>query len=212
MRDTAIEPKTTYHHGDLKAVLLDAAEAELSQNGIEAFSLRGVAKRAGVSHAAPAHHFGDATGLLTALAAIGYRRFVKTQESRQRDAPPDPKAQLAAAGLGYIDFAMAHPAMFRLMFSSEKPDKTNEMLATESTAAFNKLIEDVQHIAKSDPYADRNAMTDVMAVWAIAHGLADLMIAGRTARIAFLENLNKKEREAVLSDIILRASTVQPGK
>ena len=60
-----------YHHGNLRAALLEAAEAELEAMGIERFSLRAVAKRAGVSHAAPAHHFGDATGLLTALAAIG---------------------------------------------------------------------------------------------------------------------------------------------
>src|SRR5262252_290185 len=60
-----------YHHGNLRAALLEAAEAELEAQGIEAFSLRGVAKRAGVSHAAPAHHFGDANGLLTGLAAEG---------------------------------------------------------------------------------------------------------------------------------------------
>ena len=59
-----------YHHGDLRAALLAAAEAELAERGVEAFSLRQVAKRAGVSHAAPAHHFGDAQGLLTALAAV----------------------------------------------------------------------------------------------------------------------------------------------
>ena len=68
--------KLPYHHGDLAAALLAAAEAELAEKGVEAFSLRSVAKRAGVSHAAPAHHFGDATGVLTALATEGFRRFL----------------------------------------------------------------------------------------------------------------------------------------
>ncbi len=103
-----------YHHGDLRAVLLEAGEAELAERGIEGFSLRGVAKRAGVSHAAPAHHFHDANGLLTALAAEGFRRFVDKQKARQQVAArPIALSQLVAAGMGYIDFAMAHPALFR---------------------------------------------------------------------------------------------------
>src|SRR5215510_13729417 len=89
-----------YHHGNLRAALLEAAEVELEAQGIEGFSLRGVAKRAGVSHAAPAHHFGDTNGLLTGLAADGYRRFVAAQEARQKNSPTDGMSQLVAAGLG----------------------------------------------------------------------------------------------------------------
>ena len=76
-----------YHHGDLAAALLVAGEAELVDKGIESFSLRGVAKRAGVSHAAPAHHFGDANGLLNAIAARGFERFVARQQDFRRRAP-----------------------------------------------------------------------------------------------------------------------------
>ncbi len=107
----------TYHHGDLHRALLAAAEEELTEKGVEAFSLRGVAKRAGVSHGAPAHHFADARGLLTELAAQGYQRFIDAQERRQQEAAKDPEAQLTASGLGYIDFATENPALFRLMFS-----------------------------------------------------------------------------------------------
>ncbi len=199
--------KTNYHHGDLRAALLDAAEAELASKGIEAFSLRGVAKRAGVSHAAPAHHFNDAQGLLTALATIGFQRFVDTQEKRQRSAPREPRAQLAASGLGYVDFAMANPALFRLMFSSQKPDKKDPVLADASAAAFDKLVKDIQAIAHIDPHTDPVAMTDVMAAWAIVHGLADLLIAGR---MAFLQSMNKPDREAVMTDIILRNCSSGP--
>ncbi len=105
-----------YHHGDLRAALLAAGEAELTEKGVEGFSLRAVAKRAGVSHAAPAHHFGDVGGLLTALAAEGFRRFQATLDAREAGIG-DPRERAVAAGLGYMEFAMARPALFRLVFA-----------------------------------------------------------------------------------------------
>ncbi len=93
-------PESPYHHGALREALLSAAEAELSEKGVEACSLRGVAKRAGVSHAAPAHHFVDVRGLLTALAERGFRRFVETQKLAMSQAAPDPVSQLVASGVG----------------------------------------------------------------------------------------------------------------
>jgi AcrR family transcriptional regulator len=113
-----VAAKQSYHHGDLRAALLSAAEDELAERGMEAFSLRSVAKRAGVSHAAPAHHFGDAQGLLTALAAEGFRQFLAAQTAREAVAEKDPASQMVAAGLGYVDFAMARPTIFRLMWQS----------------------------------------------------------------------------------------------
>lgn len=203
-------PKKSYHHGDLHNALLDAAEEELTEKGIEAFSLRGVAKRAGVSHTAPKHHFGDVQGLLTALTTIGYQRFIKAQEQRQVQRPPDPKTQLAAAGLGYIDFANENPALFRLMFSSQRPDKTNDELSRVSTAAFDKLAKEVQLVTKSDPYTNDSAMTDVLAVWAMVHGLADLVSAGQTGRIGVLEQANEEDREALFSELLLRTLASHP--
>ena len=191
-----------YHHGNLRPALLQAAEAELEAQGIEGFSLRGVAKRAGVSHAAPAHHFEDSNGLLTALAAEGYRRFVAAQELRQKNAAADGLSQLVASGMGYIDFAMAHPALFRLMFSSDRPDHGAADLSAAGAAAFERLIEDVRRLCGRDPHKDKTSMLGVMAAWAIAHGLADLMIAGR---MKFLLGLRKGEREAALSRILRRS-------
>lgn len=201
-----ISTRKRYHHGDLASELLSAAEKELSENGIEAFSLRAVAKRAGVSHGAPAHHFTDVRGLLTALAAIGYERLIKTQNNRQRLAKADPKSQLVASGLGYIDFAVKNPALFRLMFSSEKPDRDNETFSVVAHSAFNKLVADTQNVLGADPYTDPIAMKELMASWAIVHGLADLMIAGRTERPMGFDQMTHAERDAALADIILRAS------
>jgi len=188
-----------YHHGNLRVALLEAAEAELEAEGIEGFSLRGVAKRAGVSHAAPAHHFGDANGLLTGLAAEGYRRFVAAQEARQSNAPSDAMSQLVAAGLGYIDFALAHPALFRLMFSSGRPDHDAPDLSAAGGEAFERLIKAVEHVRGVDPHKNKKAMLNVMAAWAIAHGLADLLVA---RRMKFLLALRKTERDAALAQLL----------
>lgn len=193
--------KRSYHHGQLRTALLDAAEHELSVKGLERLSLRGVAKRAGVSHAAPAHHFGDISGLLTALAAVGFKRFVASQTQRQQQVSPEPMEQLVAAGLGYVDFALANPGLFRLMFSSDMPNKDDPEFAAHSTAAFNKLVDEVKRVNQVDPLTDHVAMTDVMSAWAMVHGLATLLTAGR---MAYLQDMNTADREAVLSDSIRR--------
>ena len=183
-----------YHHGDLRAALLQAAEAELAEEGMEAFSLRGVARRVGVSHAAPAHHFADTGALLTALAAEGFRRFLAVQRAHEARAPVDPPAQLLAAGAGYVAFAAAHPALFRLMFGSRRIDHRDPELGQAARAAFDHLA---ACVAAVDPSAS-SPQLDMMAAWAMAHGIADLMNAGQ------LDLLVPVERRAEMIAAALR--------
>ncbi|MEM9169091.1 MAG: TetR/AcrR family transcriptional regulator [Pseudomonadota bacterium] len=203
--DPPAAQKSAYHHGDLRRALLDAAEIELTESGVERFSLRGVAKRAGVSHGAPAHHFGDAGGLLTALAARGYARFIAAQDAREKAAADDPRAKLAASGLGYLDFAAANPALFRLMFASDRPDKSDPVLSAAADAAFEKLVRHIEAVSGRTPHTDKSAMSDVLAAWGVAHGLADLMIAGRLGRATFLDAMGDDARDRLFAEIILRA-------
>lgn len=184
-----------YHHGDLRAALLAAAEAELAEAGVEAFSLRKVARRAGVSHAAPAHHFGDVQGLLTALAAEGYRRFLATQAAHEARAAPDARSQMLAAGQGYVAFAQERPTLFRLLFGSSRPDYCDPDLHAAADAAYGHLVDQVTA-------AGGQGATDVAAVWAIAHGLADLLAAGR---LKALSDLPQTAREAAIIAVITRA-------
>lgn len=193
-----------YHHGDLRSALLKAAEEELAAHGIEGFSLRAVAKRAGVSHAAPAHHFGDLRGLLTALAAHGYERLVQFQNKRQRSTVADPRSRIVASGLGYIDFAIAHPALFRLMFSSDRPDRDDQHFLKASLQTFEKLVSETRAVVKRNPYEDTDAMRDLMASWSLVHGLAELIVSGRAERPLGLSTLHDDERDAVVTDIIGR--------
>ena len=184
-----------YHHGDLRTALLSAAESELAERGMEGFSLRSVAKRAGVSHAAPAHHFDDAQGLLTALAAEGFRQFLAAQATREAVAEADPASQLVAAGLGYVDFALTRPALFRLLWQSERPDFGDADLGQAARAAYTHLVEQVTG-------AGGRTTADEAAVWAIAHGLADLLAAGRLKSVG---SLPPKARDAMIATIIRRA-------
>jgi AcrR family transcriptional regulator len=208
METPPAQVRRSYHHGDLRRALLDAAEDELAEKGIEGFTLRGCAKRAGVSHAAPAHHFGDANGLLTALAALGFERFVDAQRARQAQADASPRAQLVAAGLGYVDFALGHPELFRLMFASKRADFHHDSLAEASGAGFDYLVQGVRALRGVDPYAEPAMMLDVMATWAIAHGLADLLLSGRMKPMLAMQ---QSAREAALRDIIDRAIPARPG-
>lgn len=197
--DRSDPEKRPYHHGDLRAALLAAAEAELEARGIEAFSLRSVAKRAGVSHAAPAHHFGDAGGLLTALAAEGFRRFVANQAAYEDRAGADPAARLVESGLGYIAFAGDNPALFRLMFGSDRPDFRAPELEEAANAAYRQLEAASAAVAAAQGKPlDR---WNVEATWAVVHGLADLLAGGRLKRIGALD---AQARDAVLREIIAR--------
>lgn len=196
-------PQRRYHHGNLRQVLLEAAEAELEAQGLEHFSLRGVAKRAGVSHAAPAHHFRDTTGLLTALATVGFERLVAFKDREQSAAAADGLSQLVAAGLGYVAFATAHPALFHLMFTSRRPDPADPALCAAGALAYGRLVRDVGRLVEEEtattparPPEDVEAR--IAATWALAHGLADLVIAGRLRHLDALDPTARRTRLAAI--------------
>src|SRR6185312_417491 len=110
---------TPYHHGALRDALLKAAERVLERDGLAGLTLRAVAREAGVSHAAPTHHFRDLTGLVSELAAIGFRQFNAAMAASCASDTPFPAKGLARAK-AYIAYAQAHPGMYGLMFRNER--------------------------------------------------------------------------------------------
>ena len=175
-----------YHHGSLPPALLEAAEAILERDGFQALTLRAVARAAGVSHAAPAHHFGDLAGLLSDLAATGYVRFRAALLADMASAGPKPSDRLHAMGRGYVRFAHGHPNLFLLMFRSERLDTRRPALHEAMRDAFNALAEAASASAdagaasrNTDAAAPADRLADVVAAWSIAHGLALLLIDGR---------------------------------
>jgi AcrR family transcriptional regulator len=169
-----------YHHGDLRAALLAAAETILERDGIQALTLRAAARAAGVSHAAPAHHFDDLTGLLSELATVGYRRFAAELIGAMSAGGDDPKRRMQALGCAYVQFARKYPGMFMLMFRSETLDMKRADLREAADAAGQALRDAIVARAGGGMSEDQVVAT-AAAAWSLVHGFAVLLLDGRLA-------------------------------
>src|SRR5690606_26657212 len=116
----------------------------------------------------------------------------------------DPQSRIVASGLGYIDLASAHPARFRLMFSSARPDRDGPHFSTASLQPFQKPVSETAAVADRNPSQDQAGTRGRMASWALVHGLAELIVSGRAERPLGLAALQRGERDAVLTDILQR--------
>lgn len=174
-----------YHHGDLQRALIAAAEAILAERGLEGFTLREAARQAGVSAAAPAHHFGSAAGLLTAVAVQGFDLLARYLREGTAEGGDDPAARLRGQGMGYVRFAQAHPALFQLMFRRGAVQRDDEKLHQAGQGTFG-LLEDAvrayRGIAPGLPL-DQAATITVMAAWSTVHGFAHLALEGKFERM-----------------------------
>ncbi len=199
-----------YHHGALRAALLGAAEAILDREGIAALTLRATAREAGVSHAAPAHHFGDLSGLLTELAAAGFGRFRAHLLAEVDAAGTDPAARLVGLGRGYVGFAIACPGLFQLMFRSERLDWSSPALRSAGDAAFALLTQDVPEVGT--PSAPDGVQRLVVAVgrWSLAHGLATLLIDGRLAPM--VDKVQGADTGALIEAVLARLAQQEPHR
>ena len=181
--------RKSYHHGALKDELLDVAEELLVERGIEGFTLRECARRAGVSHGAPAHHFGDATGLLTELAATSFEELDELM-TRYRDEAKDPFAQFVATGLAYVDYALHHRARFQVMFRSDRLDFTNQRLGEAAVRTYRQLEETLAAL----PATGELSLTERASMaWSMVHGFAMLSLENEK----FSQAQGKRTREAV---------------
>ncbi len=191
-----------YHHGALREALLDAAEAVLLDYGVEGFTLRECARRAGVSHGAPAHHFGDARGLLTEFTAVSFERLDALMADYRRRGGPEEFAQFSATGLAYVDFALANRARFQLMFRSDRLDFGNARLNEAATRVYGHLVETVTALG-AGPVQDEVPRERIALAWSLAHGLATLMLDNR----AFAQLVGDSPRHAhrMMENLLARA-------
>lgn len=150
----------------LRHRLVAAGLLLLERDGIQGLSLRKTAALAGVSHAAPAHHFDGLPGLMTALATEAFRRFNAAMEARIVQSPPDRESRLQATCAGYLDFATAHAGLFHVMFQSPEVCHADPDLVRESSRAQDLLR---QACAPFSPQRDAAFET---AVWSLVHGYA----------------------------------------
>lgn len=166
-----------YHHGDLRQTLIATAEALLEEKGVEGFTLRECARRAGVSPAAPAHHFGNVTGLLTAIATLGFEGLARSMEEAAAASDGSPDARLAAIGQGYIRFALAHPARFRVMFGRFVLKQDDPGLAEAGARGFALLTEAIA-ARRGAGGLDDAGREEFVTAWSLVHGFACLALDG----------------------------------
>lgn len=171
-RSAADTPPSRYHHGDLPAALRSAAAALLAESGPSGFSLREVARRVGVSNAAPAHHYGSARGLLTSVAIEGFEQLEQALAAAAASSD-DPIEQFRAAGYAYVRTAREYPGHYSVMFEHEAIDGDDESLAAAGGLAHERLVEALERIRDTvNPELDVEAASAM--VWATMAGLVVL--------------------------------------
>jgi AcrR family transcriptional regulator len=193
------EPRP-YHHGDLRTAVLAAAEKILEKEGVDALTLRAVARAVGVSHTAPKNHFGDLEGLLSELAAVGYLRYGEALSGAMNQAGADPRLRLRAMGRAYVGFARAHPGMFMLMFRSERLDMKRPALQEAIEVTRQSLRTATTSVASATPLPPLQQAARATASWALVHGFAMLLLDGRLQNT--LASLPDGNEDALLEAVL----------
>ena len=180
-RTPAPRAEAPYHHGALRDALLQAAERVLERDGLAGLTLRAVAREAGVSHAAPTHHFGDLTGLVSELAAIGFRQFNAAMAGACGGSVA-PMQRAIARARAYVAYAQAHPGLYGLMFRTERLDYARPALLEASRASFTGLAGAIgasrqEHISGDALTLDQAAA--IARAWSLVHGFTMLLLDGR---------------------------------
>ena len=177
--------KSTYHHGNLRQAMLDAASAILADEGLQALTLRACARKAGVSHAAPAHHFGGLKGLLTAVVAQSFDMIAAVAEKAYQTAPKTPESQISEFARQYAKFAVHNPERFRLMFRRDLVDIHDPVLEQAERRAY-AIFTRMVYLVRGEPARDfeefragklpKSVYQDVLLIWSTVHGFTHLFI------------------------------------
>jgi AcrR family transcriptional regulator len=209
--EAATGAASSYHHGALRDALLQAAERVLERDGLSGLTLRAVAREAGVSHAAPTHHFGDLTGLVSELAAIGFRQF-NAAMSAASGTSTVPLERAMARAKAYVGYAQAHPGMYGLMFRTERLDMSRPSLHEAANASFAGLAGAIgasrhEHIEEEALSLDQAAA--IARAWSLVHGFTMLLLDDRLSDI--LRRLPEGTDAETLLDAMLKATIGRPA-
>jgi AcrR family transcriptional regulator len=168
----AAEVHRPYHHGDLSRALVLAGRRILENEGADALSLRAAAREAGVSPAAPYHHFKDKGELLDAVAGEGWHELGEAIARARADAP-DPRAAITEIGVAYVRFARENPALYRLMYRAACDKKTMPDHAKGSDGGIGQVAQAILE-AGAHPESDQELRIIQIAAWCTAHGVAEM--------------------------------------
>lgn len=173
-----VTSKESYHHGNLRQALMDAALVSIKDKGSENLSLRALAREIGVSQAAPYRHFEDKVALLSALAGDGFFKLAGQMRECMQELEQDPVSALQQGARAYIRFAQNNPETYRLMYSMHVEEFDDEEMEACHHEAFNLLEKTVETGIQSGAFKAHDKDAVVLASWSVVHGFAQLIIDG----------------------------------
>lgn len=195
-------PSRPYHHGNLRQTLLDAAIRLIAQAGPTGFTLREVARRAGVSHNAPYRHFRDKDDLIAAVATQGFKELTAAMLQTAED-NTHPLDRLRAAGLGYVAFALRRPEHFTVMFDASIKIADYAETAAAAHEAFTTLVAFIEACQRDGHLPPGDPLHPALVSWSQVHGIAKLAITGRLpfrSKLAILQ-FTESALKSTLCDI-----------
>lgn len=189
-----------YHHGNLRDALLQASLGLIRESGIREFTLREVARRAGVSHAAPYRHFREKAELLAAVAEDGFNRLTAAMQSAAAKSR-DPFGRLQNAGLAYIDFAQEQPEHFLVMFTVDLDDNLHPSANAAADRCFAELLGLVTACHHAQKLKGPRPETSALIAWTQVHGIAELALRGQ---LGFRNGKELKDFAKLATDVVGR--------
>lgn len=175
-------PAKKYHHGDLENALIQAGVQILSKEGVAGLSLRKVAKRVGVSYAAPYAHFRDRQALIAAISTEGFKRLYAALDAAASAHADDPKQQLVEAALAYVQFAVDNTDIFKIMFSGVlEKEKEYPSFVESSRKSFERVVEIVRACQEAEVLPSAPPELMAVSVWGQVHGVVSLVLEGQVS-------------------------------
>jgi AcrR family transcriptional regulator len=194
-----------YHHGDLRAALLDEAAAMIAEGGAASVTMRGLGRRLGVSRAAAYRHFEDKTALLVAVATAGFSRLNDRLQAVDAGAPRSSVERIRRMGEQYVRFALENPAHYRLMYGREGLARRDvPELREAGNALFEQLVDVIQAYQESEKIKRQDPRAQAYVAWSAVHGLASLLIDGQILTAVDVDGLIRQTTRTVLDGMRVR--------
>lgn len=191
----------SFHHGDLKRALLDAAVSMLDQRGASGVTMRAVARTAGVSHGAPVNHYKDRRALLTAIAHSEFETILVEIEAALHEIPTEPKnrsRRVEAFAATIMDFGFRYPHRYQLLWRGDLIDHEDPALLTVMDSIYEKLCYEIEGAV---PRATVDTDTVAVALWAMVHGYVDMRLSGML--LAVNDTATDKPRARAMLELFL---------
>ncbi len=191
-------PNRPYHHGDLRRAVIETALDMLREEKGWQFTLREVARRAGVSHAAPYKHFPDKAALLAEIAMIGFDRMRESLSAAKSEAPKTLRDEITPVARPYVAFGTDNPALYRLMFSAEEGKAVGMHLNERAMAVFDVLLDILRRGQAAGSIRKRPIEGQAAAAWGLVHGMTMLATDG----LLVAEKVGSAPLDAALSTLL----------